>query len=152
MKTEDFIRALSADLTVPRLTVCPHQHGDTRRGHEVDAGEIEHHASHGPVGEHAGQSFGKVVSGRHVQLTDDRHAMVVGVNSTRPLRPQVAVLDPRSGDDDAPALDLEHMPGLGIRRSLRPQALPRSIREAIVPRARVAYFFEPAGADLERAA
>ncbi|MFL6660792.1 MAG: HD-GYP domain-containing protein [Rhizobacter sp.] len=90
--------------------------------------------------------------GSLVQLTDDRHAMVVGVNSTRPLRPQVAVLDPRSGDDDAPALDLERMPGLGIRRSLRPQALPRSIREAIVPRARVAYFFEPAGADLERAA
>ena len=90
--------------------------------------------------------------GSLVQLTDDRHAMVVGVNSTRPLRPQVAVLVPRSGDDDAPALDLERMPGLGIRRSLRPQALPRSIREAITPRARMAYFFEPAGTDLERAA
>jgi putative nucleotidyltransferase with HDIG domain len=90
--------------------------------------------------------------GSLVQLTDDRHAMVVGVNSTRPLRPQVAVLDPRGGDDDAPALDLECIPGLGIRRSLRPQALPRSIREAITPRARVAYFFEPAGVDLERAA
>jgi HD-GYP domain-containing protein (c-di-GMP phosphodiesterase class II) len=45
--------------------------------------------------------------GSVVQLTDDRFAMVVGVNSSRPLQPRVLVHDPRVPSDEALILDLE---------------------------------------------
>lgn len=82
--------------------------------------------------------------GSIVQLTDDRYGMVVGVNSSRPLKPRVVVHDARVPPEEAAVLDLEHMPNLGIRRSLRPQALPRDALDFLSPRVRVAYYFEPA--------
>ncbi len=82
--------------------------------------------------------------GSVVQLTDDRYAMVVGVNSSRPLKPRVQVHDPRQPNDDAPIVDLEHAGGLGIRRSIKPQALSREALDALAPRQRIAYYFEPA--------
>jgi putative nucleotidyltransferase with HDIG domain len=81
--------------------------------------------------------------GSVVQLTDDRYAMVAGVNATRPLRPRVIVLDPRLPAEDSLAIELEHETGLGIRRSLRSAALPADVQAAMSPRQRVAYFFEP---------
>jgi hypothetical protein len=78
-----------------------------------------------------------------VQLTDDRYAMVVGVNSSRPLKPRVLVHDPRSPKDEALHLDLETQAGLGIRRSLAPSKLPRAALDYLAPRPGVAYFFEP---------
>ena len=80
--------------------------------------------------------------GSTVQLTDDRYAMVVSVNSTRPLKPRVLVHDPKVPREEALMLDLEHMPRLGIRRSLKPQQLPTASLIYLSPRARVAYFFE----------
>lgn len=81
--------------------------------------------------------------GSVVQLTDDRYAMVVGVNSTRTLRPRVLVLDPRVPAEETMPIDLERQPNLGIRRSLRPAVLPPPIQRMVAPRTRVAYFFEP---------
>jgi putative nucleotidyltransferase with HDIG domain len=82
--------------------------------------------------------------GSVVQLTDDRLAIVVGVNSSRPLRPRVAVHDPRVPADEAAIIDLERTPALGIRRSIRAAALPPDAFSALSPRQRVAYYFEPA--------
>jgi len=82
--------------------------------------------------------------GSVVQLTDDRYGMVVSVNSARPLKPRVTVFDPSLPDDEAPVVDLERSPNLGIRRSLRPAALPAQAMDSLSPRLRVAYFFEPA--------
>ena len=82
--------------------------------------------------------------GSTVQLTDDRYAMVVAVNSTRPLKPRVLVHESRVPRDEALVLDLEAADGLGIRRSLRPQQLPPNTLAYLSPRPRVAYFFEPA--------
>ncbi len=82
--------------------------------------------------------------GSAVQLTDDRFALVVGVNSSRPLRPRVLVHDPRVPRDEALILNLETAAGVGIRRSLRPQAMPRASLEYLAPRGRVLYFFEAA--------
>src|SRR5688572_17556896 len=62
--------------------------------------------------------------GSAVQLTDDRYAVVVGVNASRPLRPRVLVHDPRVPAEEALPIELEHTPNLGIRRSLRVSALP----------------------------
>jgi putative nucleotidyltransferase with HDIG domain len=84
--------------------------------------------------------------GSTVQLTDDRHAMVVGVSSTRSLKPSVLVHDPRVPREEALVLDLESAGGIGIRRSVRTAQLPRAAIEYLAPAQRVCYFFEPAGA------
>ncbi|MBX3626020.1 MAG: DUF3391 domain-containing protein [Rhizobacter sp.] len=90
--------------------------------------------------------------GSVVQLTDDRYAMVVSVNSSRPLKPRVMVHEPRVPRDEALLLNLETEPRLGIRRSLKPQQLPTESLDYLSPRTRVAYFFEPYAAPLEEAA
>ncbi|WP_054021510.1 HD-GYP domain-containing protein [Piscinibacter sakaiensis] len=83
--------------------------------------------------------------GSVVQLTDDRLAIVVSVNSSRPLKPRVQVFRPDApaGEPALQPLNLEATPGLGIRRSLKPAALPKPALQALAPRQRVAYFFEP---------
>lgn len=90
--------------------------------------------------------------GSVVQLTDDRLALVTAVNSSRPLKPRVLVHQPGVPHDEALSLNLDAMPGLGIRRSLKPQSLPRDVLMALSPRQRLSYFFEPraGSADGER--
>ena len=83
--------------------------------------------------------------GSTVQLTDDRYATVVAVNSSRPLKPSVLVHDAGVPRDEALVLDLETAIGLGIRRSIKPQQLPPTALDYLAPSPRVAYFFEPAG-------
>ncbi len=87
--------------------------------------------------------MGVYPAGSVVQLTDDRYALVVGVNSSRTLRPRVIVHDPKVPRDAAGVLDLETVPGLGIRRSLKPSALPESVLAYLEPQPRMNYFFEP---------
>jgi len=94
--------------------------------------------------------MGVYPAGSLVQLTDERYAMVVGVNSSRPLKPQVLVHDPGTPRDEALVLDLERADGLGIRRSLNAGKLPRDAVEYLAPRQRVAYYFEPAPAAEDR--
>lgn len=83
--------------------------------------------------------------GSVVQLNDERHALVVSVNSARPLRPRVIVHEPGTPRHQALILDLEHLPQAGIRRSLKPDSLPAAALEYLRPRQRMCYFFEPAG-------
>ena len=80
--------------------------------------------------------------GSVVQLLNDGYAMVVSVNSTRPLKPYVVVFDAGVPPDEALMVDLEHAPELGIRRSLKPSQLPRAVQDYLSPRKRVSYFFE----------
>jgi putative nucleotidyltransferase with HDIG domain len=87
--------------------------------------------------------MGVYPAGSVVQLTDDRYALVVGVNSSRPLKPKVLVHEAGVPRDDALVLDLETVSGLGIRRSLKPSALPARTLDYLSPRPRVSYFFEP---------
>ncbi len=82
--------------------------------------------------------------GSVVQLVNDRYALVISVNSSRPLRPRVLVHDPRVPVAQARILDLETVPELGIRRSLRPAQLPREALDYLSPRKRICYFFERA--------
>lgn len=82
--------------------------------------------------------------GSVVQLVDGRYALVVSVNSSRPLKPRVIVHEPSVPRDDALVLDLETSPELGIKRSMRPLQLPRSTLDYLSPRARICYFFERA--------
>lgn len=82
-------------------------------------------------------------AGSLVQLTDDRHAMVVGVNSSRPLKPRVLVHDPRLPRNEALVINLEHAADLGIRRSLPAAKVPAEALAFLDPRPRVSYYFEP---------
>ena len=99
--------------------------------------------------------MGVYPAGSLVQLTDDRYAMVVGVNGSRPLKPRVLVHSgsapasrspvPR-GTHSAPStllVDLETVADLGIRRSLPAAKVPPAVLAALDPRPRVAYYFEP---------
>jgi HD-GYP domain-containing protein (c-di-GMP phosphodiesterase class II) len=86
--------------------------------------------------------MGVYPAGSVVQLTDDRYALVMSVNSTRPLKPNVLVHDPALPRDEALHLNLMGTPDLGIRRSLKPAQLPADARDYLAPRPRVAYFFE----------
>ncbi|MEB0137780.1 MULTISPECIES: HD-GYP domain-containing protein [unclassified Undibacterium] len=80
--------------------------------------------------------------GSLVQLTDERYAMVMSVNATRPLKPVVIVHDPAVPREDALLMYLEREPQLGIRRSLKPLQLPRAAYDYLSPRKRLCYFFE----------
>jgi len=82
--------------------------------------------------------------GSVVQLSDSRYALVVSVNSTRPHKPRVMVHDPGIAKEEALLLDLEQAPAAGIRRSLRPDQLPRDAMDYLAPRLRICYFFERA--------
>ena len=92
--------------------------------------------------------MGVYPAGSVVQLTDERFALVMSVNSTRPLKPNVLVHDPHVPREEALHLNLMHTPDLGIRRSLKPALLPADARDYLAPRARVAYFFEAARSSL----
>ncbi|OQW86882.1 MAG: phosphohydrolase [Rhodoferax ferrireducens] len=80
--------------------------------------------------------------GSVVQLADERYAMVVSVNSSRPLKPRIIVFDTRVPKHEALILDLEAAPELSIKRSLKPASLPRAAMDYLSPRQRICYFFE----------
>ena len=82
--------------------------------------------------------------GSTVQLTDDRYALVLSVNSSRPLKPEVLVHEPGVPREEALVLDLQAADGIGIRRSVKATHLPPETLGYLAPRRRVAYFFEPA--------
>ena len=81
--------------------------------------------------------------GSVVQLTDDRYASVVSVNSSRPLKPRVLVCDSAVPVTEALLLNLDGQADIGIRRSLKPSQLPAAARDYLSPRPRMVYFFEP---------
>ncbi len=85
--------------------------------------------------------------GSVVQLTDERFALVVSVNSSRPLKPRVLVYDPGVSKFEALIFDLEQAPDVGIRRSLKPASLSRDALNYLTPRHRICYFFEKSPAN-----
>ncbi len=82
--------------------------------------------------------------GSIVQLTDERYALVISVNSSRPLKPRVMVYDKAISSEDALLLDLQQRDDLGIQRSLRIEQLPRAALAYLSPRQRICYYFERA--------
>ncbi|MFZ6843643.1 HD-GYP domain-containing protein [Undibacterium sp. RuTC16W] len=80
--------------------------------------------------------------GSVVQLTDERYALVVSVNSSRPIKPRVVIHNPEIPRDDALVINLEYEQSLGIHRSLKPLQLPKAAYDYLSPRKRLCYFFE----------
>jgi len=82
--------------------------------------------------------------GSVVELNDGRYALVVSVNSSRPLKPRIVIHDTHVPPEEALVVDMEQTPELGIRRSLKPLQLPRAAFDYLSPRQRMCYFFERA--------
>ena len=60
----------------------------------------------------------------------------------RDARDQNRAVAPLKPAQDALVLDMEDMPELGIRRSLKPAQLPVAVYEYLMPRERICCFFE----------
>ena len=80
--------------------------------------------------------------GSVLQLNDERYAIVVSVNSERPLKPRIVIHDPEVPADEALVVDLERHPAIGIQRAVKPLQLPRAVFDYLSPRKRMCYFFE----------
>jgi len=90
--------------------------------------------------------------GSVVQLSDERYAVVLSVNTARPLKPEVMVYERRSNCAEVVhVLDLQQEPQLSIQRSLRLQQLPRPVLVCLSPKPRYCYFFERVLDPVERA-
>ena len=81
--------------------------------------------------------------GSLVMLSNDIYAMVISVNSSRPLKPQVLAYEPGIKPEDAPLIDLEAETSLNISKSLKPSQLPREAQIVLNPRKRITYYFAP---------
>ena len=97
---------------------------------------------HGPTLTAFIRMMGIYPPGSVVQLTDERYAMVVSVNSARPIRPKVVIHDSAVPRDEALVINLEHENTLCIHRSLKPLQLPKAAYDYLSPRKRLCYFFE----------
>lgn len=86
--------------------------------------------------------------GSVVQLTDERFAMVVSVNSSRPLKPRVVIYEPGVSSEDLVIVDLEKTTELGIHHSVKASSLPRAVHDVLSPRQRTCYFFERQAPDV----
>jgi len=80
--------------------------------------------------------------GSMLQLNDERYALVVSVNSDRPLKPRIVIHDASVPADDLMVIDLEEHAALGIQRAVKPLQLPRAVFDHLSPRKRMCYFFE----------
>jgi len=98
----------------------------------------------GEVLTHFIRMMGVYPPGSAVELTDGRYALVVSVNSLRPLKPRIVIFEPRVPRAEAMVEDLEQLPKIGIRRSLKPLQLPRAVFDYLSPRKRLCYYFERA--------
>lgn len=80
--------------------------------------------------------------GTTVQLNNDSIGIVVSMNPTDRLKPNVMLYDPEIPKEDAPIVNMADEPGLKITMSLRPSALPLQAYDYLSPRSRITYFFD----------
>lgn len=79
--------------------------------------------------------------GTVVQLSDQRVGLVMSVNSSQLLYPNVLIYDPQIPRLEAPIIALEEGK-LAIDKVLKPTALPAEIYAYLNPRAQVSYFVQ----------
>lgn len=88
--------------------------------------------------------------GTLVALSNGVLALVVSVNTTRPLKPTVLVYDPAVPRSEAIVVDLEQDSEVTVVKTLKPQQLPPAVFDYLSPRKRTSYYFtaepgKPAG-------
>jgi len=80
--------------------------------------------------------------GTLVVLSNGAIAMVVSVNTTKPLRPVVLVYDPAVPKEEAILVDLETEQDVSITKTMRPQQLTSDAYAYLSPRKRMTYYFD----------
>lgn len=88
------------------------------------------------------RTLGVYPPGTLVRLSDDSFGMVLSVNTTHALRPQVLLYDPDIPQEAALILDLEAEANLRIVDGIKPSAVPAEVRSYLNPRQRVSYFVD----------
>ncbi|MFM2119583.1 MAG: hypothetical protein RL722_1051 [Pseudomonadota bacterium] len=78
--------------------------------------------------------------GSLVQLSNERHALVVAAHAERPLEPLVQLYLPGRSREDCPVLPLQGS-GLTIKRSLRPEQLPAAALACLAPGTRLGWSY-----------
>jgi putative nucleotidyltransferase with HDIG domain len=79
--------------------------------------------------------------GTVVALSNGALAMVVSVNTSRPLKPTVLVYDPAVPKSEAIVVDLEQEAEVTVSKTLKPSQLPPAVFDYLSPRRRTAYYF-----------
>ncbi|MDV6253694.1 HD-GYP domain-containing protein [Vibrio sp. EA2] len=79
--------------------------------------------------------------GTVVQLSNNMVGLVISVNGSNLLFPNVLVYDPSVPRTQAPILDLASK-DLRIVNAIHPSKLPEKIKEYLNPRSRISYFFD----------
>lgn len=87
------------------------------------------------------QTLGVYPPGSLVELSDGRTGVVVSVNTNQSLKPQVLTCDTLALQN-LQHVDLSEHVGLGIRRGLTRNQVPRKTLEALQPQRRLCYFFD----------
>jgi len=80
--------------------------------------------------------------GTIAQLSNGAMAMVVSVNTARPMRPTVMVYDAGVPKEEAILLDMERETDLNIAKAVRPNQVARDVYNYLSPRKRVSYYFD----------
>jgi len=91
------------------------------------------------------QTLGVYPPGSLVELSDGRMGVVVSVNTSQSLKPQVLTYDTQAAQK-LRFVDLLEYVGLGIRRGLTRNQLSRNALEALQPQRRLCYFFDSSAA------
>lgn len=89
------------------------------------------------------RSLGVYPPGSIVQLSNEMIGLVVSVNPSKPLKPNVLVYDPGIPKDEAVIVNLDRDPDLNITKNLRAAQLPREVYQYLSPRKRTTYYFDP---------
>lgn len=79
--------------------------------------------------------------GTVVQLSNDMVGLVISVNNTNLLYPNVLIYDPSVPRTQAPIIDLSDK-DISIVSAILPNKLPDKIREYLNPRSRISYFID----------
>ena len=87
------------------------------------------------------QTLGVYPPGSLVELSDGRLGVVASVNTSQSLKPQVLTYDALAPQKMQHVDLLEHV-GLGIRRGLTRNQVPRKALEVLQPQRRLCYFFD----------
>ncbi len=118
----------------PALSLTPHEGLAlmfTQHKAKFDPGPLNHFI----------KCLGVYPPGTLVILSNDCYGLVVSVNASRPLRPQVLVCGIESGSENAIILDLEYENGINISKSIKANQLSADAARALSPSKRMNYFF-----------
>lgn len=92
------------------------------------------------------KALGIYPPGTIVKLKSGRVGIVMSVDSSDLLHPDLMIYDPTIPKQDAAVVNLRRDLDDSVERSLRPSALPSAIHDYLTPRKRICYFVDSAGA------